>query len=131
MAKKDLPDSGERVQYPTGAVREPQSGKGRFDLISPIALMRLAQHYEAGAAKYGGANMRRGIPLSRFFDSAVRHLVRYASGDRTEDHLAAALWNVAEFIHTEARVAQGELPKDLNDLEAISKGEAPARTEVA
>ena len=37
-----LDDSGERQQYATGAVRDLATGKGRYDLISPIALRRLA-----------------------------------------------------------------------------------------
>lgn len=42
-----LNDSGERIVYiEGGAVREPAAGKGRYDLISPIFLHRLAQHYE-------------------------------------------------------------------------------------
>lgn len=48
-----LDDSGERISYGDGmAIREPSTGKGRYDLVSPFAMRRLAQHYENGARKY-------------------------------------------------------------------------------
>lgn len=113
-----LPDSGRRENFPTGAVRDDRGGKGRFDLLSPIALKRLARHYEAGAVKYADRNWEKGIPLSRSLDSALRHLFAFLEGDRTEDHLAAAAWNVFAIMHTEAMIARRLLPEALNDLPA-------------
>ncbi len=98
----DLPfleDSGERQQFDTGAVRDPAEGKGRYDLITPHGLRRLALHYEAGAKKYDDRNWERGIPASRCFSSAVRHLYRWLNGERKEDHLAAAAWNIFAIMH--------------------------------
>ena len=97
-----LPDSGQREQFSTGAVREIQTGKGRYDLITPYGLQRLALHYERGAAKYADRNWEKGIPVSRCFSSAVRHLFQYLAGDRSEDHLAAAAWNIMAIMHFEA-----------------------------
>lgn len=97
-----LEDSGERQQFDTGAVRDPARGKGRYDLISPYGLKRLALHYEAGAAKYADRNWEKGIPASRCFSSAVRHLFRWIAGERKEDHLAAAAWNIFAIMHFEA-----------------------------
>jgi len=37
-----LHDSGERQQFATGAVRDRQAGKGRFDLLPALAVTRLA-----------------------------------------------------------------------------------------
>lgn len=67
-------DSGERQEFVTGARRDIQVGKGRFDLIPPLPVRRLAMIYEAGALKYGEHNWKKGIPLSRYLDSAERHL---------------------------------------------------------
>lgn len=106
----DFKDSGQREQYEGGAVRDIRSGKGRFDLITPIALRRLAVVYEKGAGKYAPRNWEAGIPMSRCMDSALRHLNQYKEGLRDEDHLAQALWNVAAMIHFE------EVRPDLNDL---------------
>jgi len=109
-------DSGERQEFATGSVRDTATGKGRFDLISPVALRRLARHYENGAQKYGDRNWEKGQPLSRYIDSAIRHLYDFLEGSRDEDHLAAAAWNALAAIHTETMVERGLLPADLNDL---------------
>jgi len=109
-------DSGERERFATGSRRDTRKGKGRYDLITPIGLRRLALHYENGAAKYGDRNWERGQPISRFLDSAIRHLYAYLGGSRDEDHLAAAAWNALAAIHIEEAVAAGILPKELDDL---------------
>ena len=96
-------DSGERREFETGAVRDIQTGKGRYDLLSPIAIKRLAQHMENGAAKYSDRNWEKRIPIHSFVDSAIRHLFNYLDGDKTEDHLAAAMWNCHCAIHTEVK----------------------------
>lgn len=109
-------DSGERERFSTGAVRNVRTGRGRYDLISPIALSRLARHAEHGATKYSPRNWESGIPMSRFLDSAMRHLYQYLEGDRTEDHLSAAAWNAMAMVHTEECIRRGILPKELNDM---------------
>jgi len=111
-----IEDSGERQEFATGSVRDTATGKGRFDLISPTALRRLARHYENGACKYGARNWEKGQPLSRFIDSAIRHLYNFLEGGRDEDHLAAAAWNALAAIHTETMIERGRLPAELNDL---------------
>jgi hypothetical protein len=113
---KQLPDSGVREDFETGAVREIVPGKGRYDLISPRAMHRLALRLEQGAVKYSDRNWEKGIPLSSFLNSAFRHLYQFLDGDKTEDHLAAALWNIHSLIHTEEMIAEGQLPASLNDL---------------
>lgn len=109
-------DSGERQEFETGSVRDTQEGKGRYDLITPIGLKRLAVHYENGAKKYGDRNWEKGQPLARYLESAIRHLYTFLEGHRDEDHLAAAAWNILSCIHTEERIRQGLLPEELNDL---------------
>lgn len=111
-------DSGERRAFSTGSVRDAATGKGRFDLISPIALERLALMYERGAAKYDDRNWEKGQPVTRVMDCALRHLNKHLAGWRDEDHLAAALWNVAAMIHIEHQCARGKLPAELIDWPA-------------
>lgn len=120
----NLPDSGARIDYGTGAQREPATGKGRFDLLPPHALRRLALHFENGARKYRPRNWEHGLPCSRFVDSALRHLVEYLDGDCEEDHLAAAAWNVMCLIETEHRAMDGKLPVELLDLPRHANGSA-------
>lgn len=49
--------------------------------------------------KTGDRNWEKGLSCSRCFDSGIRHMVRYIDGDRSEDHLAAAIWNLVGIKH--------------------------------
>lgn len=106
----------DREKYQTGAVRQPSTGKGRFDLVPAYPHKRLAQHYENGAVKYADRNWEKGIPLGRFMDSAERHIQQFKDGDRTEDHLAAVLWNIYGYLHTEREIREGRLPQELRTV---------------
>ena len=90
----EILDSGERTQFESGAVRDMHEGKGDMVSIPWEAILRLSKHYENGAKKYNRWNYRKGIPLSSYMDSAMRHLAKYMSGCDDEDHLAAAAFNV-------------------------------------
>jgi len=109
-------DSGERREFETGSRRDVRRGKGRFDLVNPIALKRLARHYENGGAKYGDHNWELGQPMMSYIDSALRHLYSFVEGNRDEDHLSAAAWNAFAAIYTEEMVRRGILPPELNDM---------------
>lgn len=121
-----IKDSGERRECTTGSVRDKQVGKGRYDLISPIALLRLAKHYEAGAIKYAARNWEKGQPLSWYLDSAIRHLQKFLAGERDEDHITACAWNCFALVHTEEMIQRGRLPADLNDLPNFNPFAMPA-----
>ena len=97
-----LHDSGQRREFETGAARDMEAGKGRFDLLPACAIARLARHYEAGANKYEDRNWEKGIPISVMMDSALRHMFKYMDGQTDEDHLVAAAWNIM------GAVARGE-----------------------
>lgn len=116
MQFKKVNDSGKRERFKTGSCRDSRVGKGRFDLISPIALKRLAQHYENGALKYGDRNWEKGQPLSRYIDSLIRHAYCLLEGQRDEDHASAIAWNAMAYVHTEEMIRRGLLPKELNDM---------------
>ena len=109
-------DSGERQEFGTGSVRDTNIGKGRFDLIAPYAMLRIAQHYENGAIKYKSRNWELGQPLSRYLDSTMRHLTKIIMGLDDEDHLSAACWNLMAVIETQKRIELGILPEELNDI---------------
>jgi hypothetical protein len=115
-------DSGERQLFSTGSVRDTHDGKGRFDLIPFYPLFRLARHYENGAVKYGDRNWQKGQPLSRYLDSAARHIWRLIDGAVEEDHAAAAAWNLFGFLWTAHKIMAGELPAELNDLPESMQG---------
>lgn len=109
-------DSGERRHFDSGAQRDVVTGKGRYDLISPIMIDRLAKLLQRGAEKYNDRNWEKGMPLSVYMDSGMRHLYKYLEGQRDEDHLIAAIWNLQALLHIEEMVRRGKLPKDLLDL---------------
>lgn len=112
-----LKDSGECRQFETGAVRDRAVGKGRYDLISTQMLMRLARHYEAGSIKYSDRNWEKGMPFSVYVDAAMRHLVKYIAGWNDEDHLAAAIWNLAALMFMEDKYHDflQDLPERIDD----------------
>jgi hypothetical protein len=110
-------DSGAREEMPTGSVRDSREGKGRYDLISPFALRRLAGVYERGARKYADRNWEKGQPFARFLDSAKRHLECFHMGWTDEDHLAQAAWNVFALMHF-----QETGRTDLDDMPHYQKG---------
>jgi len=125
MAKKytKVKDSGKRQKFESGAVRDIQEGKGRFDLIPPMAMERLARHYENGARKYGESNWQKGMPLSRYLDSLIRHAYKLLAGMDDEDHAAAIAWNSFAFIYTKDKIEQGKLPKDLDNIQKDTQKE--------
>lgn len=118
-------DSGQREEFDTGSRRDSRNGKGRYDLISPISIHRLALVCERGAAKYGDRNWERGQPMPRYIDSALRHAFQYLAGDRSEDHLGQMMWNAMAAIHTEEMIAAGTLGADLYQLPDFTKKEGP------
>ena len=111
-----IKDSGTRSNFTTGAVRDGQDGKGRMDLLPVRALIEVAKIFEAGAKKYAARNWEKGIPLSRYMDSGLRHAMKWLRGDRDEPHLAMACWNFLCLQDTQLRIAEGLLPMELNDL---------------
>lgn len=111
-------DSGTRRTFATGAQRDGQTGKGRMDLLPVRAIMEVAKVFEAGAAKYEARNWEKGIKLSSFLDSGLRHVMKWVRGDRDEPHLTQACWNFLCLLDTQKRIEEGLLPLDLNDLPA-------------
>lgn len=90
----------ERREYDTGAVRSADCEQTRYDLISPIGLRRLAETYAEGAAKFGPFNWENGMPVTDLLNHAIAHVYKFLGGDRSEDHLAHAAWNLLGAIHS-------------------------------
>ena len=116
---KELKDGGTRKTYSTGAQKEDDSkteGKGAYHLLPVHPIRKVAEIYRKGAAKYSPNNWRLGIPLSRFLDSAKRHLDQFHEGWDDEDHLHQCIWNLFGLSHTIEQIERGNLPASLNDL---------------
>ena len=121
IAINKIDDSGERISYGDGnAIREPTTGKGRYDLISPFGIDRIAKWYELGAKKYVDRNWEKGMPFSRYVDSAKRHLNKYVMGMEDEDHLAAACWNIIAIMHHQelGEMQWDDMPHYLREMPA-------------
>lgn len=115
----EVKDSGKREEWESGSRRDAREGKGRFDLIPPAVMFRVARHYQNGANKYGDHNWEAGMESSRYWDSAMRHLWKAAGGLEDEDHLGAVIWNVMAVMWNEIH------RPDLHDLPYMAEGMAP------
>lgn len=100
--------SGDKQLFDSGAVRDSQDGKVRYDLIDPNFLRRLAEVMRKGAEHYGEFNWTKGIPSQRYAASLLRHVYAYLAGERDEDHLGAAAFNLMGLARNEGT--------DLDDL---------------
>ena len=112
----EIKDSGSRRAFATGAVRDVAGGKGRFDLLPPDALREVAIHFEQGSLKYGPSNWMKGIPLSVFLDSGLRHTFKILGGEHDERHDRAAAWNLLCFLDTAERIKRGVLSTEFDDI---------------
>ena len=119
-------DSGKRQSFATGAVRDAAEKKPRPDLFSPFAEERVGEWLRAGAVKYSERNWEQGIPASRCFASLRRHVMQYHQGDRSEDHLAAVIFNAMAIIHYEEMIRRGVLPAELDDMPTYQADLVPA-----
>lgn len=66
----------------------------------PDMLLETAVHFEEGAVKYGEMNWQKGLPVSCYIDSAVRHYLKFLRGDDDERHDRAFAWNLICCIWT-------------------------------
>lgn len=92
--------SGQKV-FDSGAMRDADPDKPRYDLIDPYFLLRIAEHLRKGAEHYGEHNWVKGIPSSNYMASLMRHVEAYRRGERDEDHLAAAAFNLMGLMRNE------------------------------
>jgi hypothetical protein len=99
-------DSGQRVHYDNGFVRDTEAGKEDLvwlfampdlDLIPPMMLTRWVEHMRKGAVKYGRNNWTQAEgpeAVARFKRSAIRHMNQWLRGETDEDHVSAMVFNV-------------------------------------
>jgi len=79
-------------------------------------LINLTIHFENGAKKYKSRNWEMGMPLSVYFNSAFRHIVKYIAEQMDEEHLVAAIWNIVCLQQTKIWIENKYLPEKLNDI---------------
>lgn len=66
----------------------------------PTMVLEVAVHTAEGCQKYGERNWQKGIPLSRYVDSTLRHYLKWLRGDDDEFHDRAVCWNLISGIWT-------------------------------
>lgn len=79
--------------FDTGAVRDSNEGKPHIHNLLGYTRQRFGYHMAKNAKKYGPLNFLKGIPTEAALESLDRHLAAYMAGDRSEDHLAALIFN--------------------------------------
>jgi hypothetical protein len=93
-----IKDSGERVQFSGGMVRDVTTGKTNYALVLDGPMFeRWAVHMTAGAQKYAARNwmLAEGAEeAERFKESALRHFMQWYRGETDEDHAAAVMFNI-------------------------------------
>lgn len=87
-------------EYDTGAVRSADCEQVRYDLISPIGIEALARTYAEGARKFGACNWENGMPVTDLLNHALAHIYKFLGGNRDEDHLGHAAWNLIGAVHS-------------------------------
>jgi hypothetical protein len=101
-----LKDSGQRLQFASGMVRDVDDTKPAFDLVIPegipyeeLMLTRWAELLRKGAIKYSRRNWEKADSqeeMDRAKASAFRHFMQWFSGETDEDHAAAVFFNINE-----------------------------------
>ena len=94
------------TKYKSGFKRGEHTLKPRFTLIPHSSLERLAMHYTLGGIKYGFNNWKLAHTdeeLQDLKDSAVRHVLQWAKGDKDEEHFASACWNMFNYEYLYAQ----------------------------
>lgn len=93
-------------EFETGAKREDKEGKGRCDLLPMCALIKLSKHFEKANKDHEERDWEKGMPMHTYIDSALRHIFKYMDGEKSEDHLTAAAWNILAAMWTEEKLPQ-------------------------
>jgi hypothetical protein len=97
-------DSGERVKFTGGMVRDMEKGKINYALVADGPMLkRWAELLTRGAEKYSKRNWMLGVGEDEYIrakESAFRHFMQWYSGELDEDHAAAIFFNIneAEYI---------------------------------
>jgi hypothetical protein len=132
MQEKKIKDSGARMEYKGGFMREPNEGRPRFELLRPKEvpfeeqlLTRCAYHMAKGAKKYSDRNWEKAHDeeaLARFEESFNRHAEQLLCGETDEDHASAVLFNLIgmEYVKYKLKEKENERKENETTTEDIS-----------
>jgi hypothetical protein len=94
MSRKKTSHNKRDRLFSTGAVRNSDEGKPKMSLLPHKEFIRVLMRYREGADIRGDHNWKNGMQLSELYNSAQRHLMAWFMKDVSEDHAAAAVWNI-------------------------------------
>jgi hypothetical protein len=91
------------IETPNGMIREDKDYKLNYlSYFTPYTLERYATHMKKGEIKHGRRNWQKGgYPKDEALESAMRHLLSLWSGDKTEDHASATIFNMLVYMNEE------------------------------
>lgn len=89
--------------FESGAKRDSDLNKPYVHNLQGYTRLRFGYLTRMGAEKYGDGNFLKGFPKEDALKSLDRHLAKYLDGDRTEDHLAAIIFNTQLVMLEEKR----------------------------
>jgi hypothetical protein len=119
-------DSGERLQFDSGMVRDVTTGKCNYLLpFSGPMFERWAQLLTRGAEKYSADNWMRAngeAELRRFQESAARHFIQWLRGDTDEDHAAAVFFNLNGAEYVKDRLSENAKPVEYIQADFAIRG---------
>lgn len=100
----EVKDSGARMEFTSGMVRDVTTGKTDYSLVLDGPMFeRWAVHLTKGAVKYEARNWMKASgaeELERFRQSGLRHFLQWFKGGVDEDHASAVYFNIngAEYV---------------------------------
>lgn len=113
-----IPDKIRR--FPSGAIRSDNTGRERYDFISPLALKELAQYLAATENSFAQVNYFLGIPEDACVESLLRHVNDYQITPNKKEAIAI-LFNAVALVHTIALKERGEYVERYDKTELITR----------
>lgn len=102
-----IKDSGQRVKFTAGMVRDVTEGKINYLLLRDGPMFkRWAQHLTNGAKKYSKRNWMKASgdeEMDRFKESAARHMEQWLAGETDEDHASAVMFNINGYEYIKSK----------------------------
>lgn len=107
-------------RFTTGAIRSDNTGRERYDFISPLALKELAQFLATTENSFAQTNYFKGIPENACIESLLRHVNDYRING-TKEEATAMLFNCVALLHTIVLKERGEYKEIYKQTELITK----------
>jgi len=135
MNETMMESSDDVRKFVSGAVRD-GGKKPALELISPHALLRLGEWLRFACEDrkpkpYPKRNWEKGLSFSSTVASLERHIQKFKLGDKSEDHVAAILFNAMALAHFEEEIKAGRLPVSLDDMPHYANRGGITREQIA